>query len=372
MNFLKDILIIGGGLAGLSSAIHLAKEGFNCTLIEKQEYPKHKVCGEYVSNEVLPYLSFLGIDPFNAKAKKIDRFLFSDTFGKSVAVTLPQGGFGISRYALDKLLYDQAIAGGVTIIQDTATYVLYNGKSFEIDTQNSGQLTANFVIGAYGKRSVLDKKLTRKFIQQQSPWLGVKAHYEADFPEDLVALHNFDGGYCGLSMVETGHVNACYLADYKTFKKYKSIQSYQEAVLEKNAGLRTFFNEAKLVFEKPLSISQISFHKKQAVENHMLMIGDSAGLIHPLCGNGMAMAIHSSKILAELFVKARLEGKDRSFIETQYVKSWQHNFSNRLRAGRAIQNLLQRKRLTKLGVQLVQKSPMLLRSIIKATHGKPI
>ena len=66
-----DVIIIGGGLAGLTNAIHLSKFNRQVLLIEKDSYPKHKVCGEYISNEVLPYLNSLGIDPINEGAKQI-------------------------------------------------------------------------------------------------------------------------------------------------------------------------------------------------------------------------------------------------------------------------------------------------------------
>ena len=317
---------------------------------------------------MLPYLNSLDIDPFAHQAKKINRFQFSDNSGKALEVQLPKGGFGMSRYALDKLLYDKAIALGVTIIQDQVTTVSFDEQQFTIQTATA-VLQADYVIGAFGKRSNLDKKLSRAFIKQQSPWLGVKAHYKTDFPEDVVALHNFEGGYCGLSMVETGHVNACYLADYKSFKKHKNIAEYQQAVLEKNSALKDFFASSELVFDKPISISQISFEKKQAVEEHILMVGDSAGLIHPLCGNGMAMAIHSAKLAATLLIEAATNGDDRATVEKKYTTLWKYHFSKRLYAGRMLQAVLQKKQLTRYGVGFIQSSPRLLRSIIKMTHG---
>ena len=69
-----DVIIVGGGLAGLTNAIHLSKVNQNVLLIEKNSYPKHKVCGEYISNEVIPYLNFLGIDPIKEGAKKLPKF----------------------------------------------------------------------------------------------------------------------------------------------------------------------------------------------------------------------------------------------------------------------------------------------------------
>src|SRR5690606_30134900 len=132
----------------------------------------------------------------------------------------------------------------------------------------------------------LDQKMGRRFILQKSPWLAVKAHYRGDFPDTLVALHNFKGGYCGISKVEDDIINICYLTDYKIFKGYKDIEAHQKEVLYKNPHLKEVFENYKRIMDRPLTIGQISFNKKQIVENHIIMIGDSAGLIHPLCGNG--------------------------------------------------------------------------------------
>ena len=77
-----DVIIIGGGLAGLCAALHLSKENYKICLIERNNFPHHKVCGEYVSNEVLPYLNFLGIDPFSLSSKKISRFEITDSHEK--------------------------------------------------------------------------------------------------------------------------------------------------------------------------------------------------------------------------------------------------------------------------------------------------
>lgn len=372
MNTKYTILIIGGGLAGLTSAIHLSQEGFEVVLIEKNKFPKHKVCGEYVSNEVLPYLETLGVDPFKHQAKKINRFQFSGLSGTTLDIELPLGGFGISRYALDQILVDRAIALGVQVIQSTVKSVVFQENQFQITTSDNHYFIADYVLGAYGKRSNIDITLSRKFIQKKSSWLGVKAHYKADFPSDVVALHNFDGGYCGLSKVETDHINVCYLADYKSFKKHKNIDAYQKSVMYKNKELKTFFENSEIVFDAPLTISQISFDKKEPVTDHILMIGDSAGLIHPLCGNGMAMAIHSAKIASNLFVEQRLQNISRDQLENLYTKQWNNAFQKRLKMGRLIQQALQNKKLTRIGVSLVGTSPYILKNIIKSTHGNSL
>ncbi|MDE0597664.1 MAG: flavin-dependent dehydrogenase [Dokdonia donghaensis] len=364
-----DIIIVGGGLAGLTAALHLSQSAHSILLIEKNEYPKHKVCGEYVSNEVLPYLKRLGVDPIAHGAKEITKFAFSGLSGEVLRIDLPLGGFGISRYALDYMMYNKLIENGVTVERASVLDITYCDEMFEVAITDKSYRTPH-VIGAYGKRSTLDITLSRKFISTRSPWLGVKAHYEADFPEDEVALHNFKGGYCGLSKVETDAVNVCYLADVASFKKYKDLDTYRVEVLEKNKELKSFFAKAKPLFNKPLTISQISFQNKQTVENHILMIGDSAGLIHPLCGNGMAMAIHSAKIASECLLEYLSYPKSRAHLEQNYTKQWKAAFTTRMRNGAIIQRGLQSDTITKVGVRVLQQSPRLLTKIITSTHGK--
>ena len=227
-------------------------------------------------------------------------------------------------------------------------------------------------MGAFGKRSNIDQFLSRNFIQKKAPWLAVKGHYSGDFDNDLVALHNFNGGYCGVSKVENNSINICYLADYRTFKKYKNIEDYQKHVLYENKHLKAVFEKSTLLFDKPITISQISFDKKQAVENHMLMIGDTAGLIHPLCGNGMAMAIHSAKIASELVLDFHSGAITREQLEKKYRKKWKQNFGKRLCIGRLLARILIHKRISNIILKLIVKFPKLLPVIIKQTHGKPI
>jgi hypothetical protein len=88
----------------------------------------------------------------------------------------------------------------------------------------------------------MDQLLSRDFITKTSPWMAVKAHYSGDFPNDLIALHHFEGGYCGISKVEDDRINLCYLADVKTFKRYKNIGDYQKYVLSKNRHLKYFLS----------------------------------------------------------------------------------------------------------------------------------
>ncbi|NNJ81236.1 MAG: FAD-dependent oxidoreductase [Flavobacteriaceae bacterium] len=350
-------------------ALHLQKYELKILLIEKQSYPKHKVCGEYVSNEVLPYLGWLNIDPKAHGAVPINQFEISTRHGETIESGLPLGGFGMSRYALDTLLYNEVVPKSEVVI-DTVTSVEFQDNIFVVNTQSKKSFQAPYAVGAFGKRSILDKQMDRKFVNERTHWMAVKAHYDYSFPENKVALHNFEGGYCGLSQTETGAVNACYLTTLKSFRACDSLEEFQQKVMSENSRLKDFFENAIPLFEKPLTISQISFAKKSIIEDHIFMLGDSAGLIHPLCGNGMAMAIHSAKLFSELYLKEiRNKNGNRDSLEHAYKKAWKANFAERLRTGSRIQRLLLNNTAASFAYTAVNRFPSILPYIIKKTHG---
>ena len=368
-----DVIIIGGGLAGLTAAIDLSRYGYDIVLFETNSYPRHKVCGEYISNEVDPYLKNLGINLLAAGAVEITDFEISTPNGYKTATKLPLGGMGMSRYAFDNLLYEKASQQGVRFYFSKVSEVTFEHDQFFVRTESEAY-AAKVVIGAYGKRSVLDKSLQRDFSFKKHSWLAVKGHFNhSTFPQNLVALHNFEGGYGGLSKTEDGTVNFCYLTSYKSFKKYGDIKEFNQKVVSKNKYLKLFLDEANPVFENPLSIAQISFQKKEPIVNHILMCGDTAGLIHPLCGNGMAIAIHSAKLASELihhFLKDPTS--DRAQLEKDYRQVWNRTFKRRLWYGRKLQNLLLNKNIIDVGIRTAGASKGLLKFIITKTHGKPI
>lgn len=366
------MIIVGGGLAGLTAAIHLAQKRQKVTLFEKDDFPRHKVCGEYLSFEIKPYFDRLKIPLEDLQPKKITKLLYSSASGSSLEVNLPLGAYGVSRYALDHLLYKKAAEEGVELIQEKVTEINFLEKHFKVTTSKN-EYTADYVLGSFGKRSVLDKNLNRDFFQKTAPWVAVKNHYRLkDFPDDLVGLHNFKGGYCGLSNTESGNINMCYLATYESFKDHRDPEKFNEKVLRKNPFLDNFLAEATPVFEQPLTIAQICFDKKEAVKDHVLMLGDAAGLIHPLCGNGMAIAIHSAKIASEELLKHFENQTSREEMEFAYKKRWQKIFSRRFNTANWLQQILLRDRLAEISQTVISIVPFLLPKIIKQTHGSPI
>lgn len=367
----SDIIIIGGGLAGLSAACSLSQKGRQVLLLEKSDYPRHKVCGEYVSREVLPFLSSMGFNPFEIGAVEISEFSLFDEKGNRVDSALPLGGFGLSRYAFDHGLYKLALNSGCEVRKERVTNILSNKGQFEVQTRSGRHFTAKVVLGAFGKRSNLDKSLDRPFMNKKAPYLAAKYHVRGEFPAERVGLYHFDGGYCGVSMVENGELNICYIVDYERFKKHGDLEGFENTVLRQHPSLGPILRNSTMSFDRQLAISQISFENKSRAERDILMMGDTAGMIHPLCGNGMAMAIASAQMASDL-VDQYLAGKiDRNELTANYGKQWHSKFGNRMQASRFFNYLFDRPRLFSGGLQMLRNVPALLPPLIRLSHGKP-
>jgi flavin-dependent dehydrogenase len=369
-----DAAVIGGGLAGLALSIQLAKAGHRVILFEKETYPFHKVCGEYISLESWDFLKGLGIELDQLEISRIKRLLISSPSGRSLEHELPLGGFGISRYTLDHLLMNIALDNGVVIKENTKVEgIAFNDDHFII-TAEKISYTATLAFGSFGKRSNIDVKWKRSFISAHkhklNNYVGIKYHVKNELAPDIIALHNFKNGYCGIVKIEADKYCLCYLTSAVNLQKSGgSIKAMEAGILAKNPHLKKIFEQSEILYKEPLVISQISFDKKEQVYEHVLLLGDAAGMITPLCGNGMSMALHGSKLAfeqADLFLKGKIS---REGMEATYTAQWKTNFSKRLRMGRSIQKLFGSSRLTNLLLTVVKPFPALVDKLIKKTHG---
>jgi menaquinone-9 beta-reductase len=370
-----DVALVGGGLAGLALSIQLKRHGYSVILFEKEQYPFHKVCGEYISLESWDFLNDLGVDLDAINVPIITKLQVSSVNGKLIEQLLPLGGFGISRYRLDNTLVKIAKAEGVYVMENTKVNdIEFIGDEFTIDTSLK-QYKAKLVAGSYGKRSNLDIKWKRLFTiaakNKLNNYIGVKYHIKIDFPADTIALHNFKSGYCGIVKIEGDNYNLCYLTTANNLQKSNGdIKAMEQTILSENPHLKKILTESKITFVAPLTISQISFDKKSQVENHILMVGDAAGMITPLCGNGMSMGLHGSKIAA-IHIHDFLQDKiTRTEMENQYALQWNLKFANRLKMGRRIQRLFGSKQLTNFFIAITKPFPKLINYLVKQTHGK--
>jgi len=364
-----DCVIIGGGLAGLCLAIQLAKSGHSAILIEKNKYPFHKVCGEYVSMESYAFIQSLGVNLDKMNLPKINQLNVTAHNGYKISSPLTMGGFGISRYTLDNELGIIAKNNGVLVLDGcNATNVKLQNNVYLVET-SKGAINSKLVFGSHGK--IDPSFIERNNDKKKGDYIGVKYHIKTQFPDNLIELHNFKDGYCGISKVDNEVVCLCYLTTTKNLNANNNdIKELEKNVLMQNPHLKKYFTESEFLFEKPLAISQIGFSKKQTYKNDMLMLGDAAGAIAPLCGNGMSIAMRSSKIISA-YVSLYLQNKlTKSELIQLYNNDWNRNFSVRIKTAFYLQMLFGKRFSTIMSLKILNKFPMLFNKLISLTHGK--
>ena len=374
-NMRYDIAIVGGGLAGLALSIQSAKAGFKVVLFEKEQYPFHKVCGEYISLESWDFIESLGVPLSKLQLPIVNRLMVTAPNGNSIEQPLDLGGFGISRYTIDKALYELAKGLGVRVEAGVkADDIVFEADMFSVHS-SIGIIQSRVAVGSFGKRSNLDVKWKRPFIlgkqKQLDNFIGVKYHIDIDWPNDLIALHNFKDGYCGISAIENGKTCLCYLTTAHNLKTHGgSIEAMEELVLKTNPYLKEILEKAVHLYEAPVTIAQISFERKSLIENHVLMVGDAGGMITPLCGNGMSMALHGSKLAYEAIAPFLRNELSREAMEQQYSNAWSNAFAKRLTVGRWVQGFFGKTWVTNLFIAMLKPFPFLVRAIVKQTHGE--
>ncbi len=367
-----DVAIVGGGLAGLSLSILLSRKGYRICLFEKESYPFQKVCGEYISMESWDFLVSLGLPLADWDLPKIRELIVTAPNGESITELLPLGGFGISRYKLDAALAAIARKENVDLFENTkVNNIHFDNDHHQIET-STGLFMSSVASACFGKKANMDVKWKRSFLKHHNQnYVGVKYHVRAQLPDRQIALHNFPGGYCGISKIEDGRFCLCYLTTSDNLRRSgQSISVMEEKILKRNPVLRKLLDEVVVLFEEPVTIAQISFAKKSQTENHVLCVGDAAGMITPLCGNGMSMALHASKIASEsisLFLNKQIK---RNEMEKRYQRDWNRQFSSRLRTGRIIQRFFGNPFWSTWLIRIMKPFPFIVRALIRQTHGE--
>ncbi len=371
MNY--DVVILGGGIAGLSLSIDLKDRGYAVAVIEKGNYPRHKVCGEYLSMESRNYLQKLYPTLSQLDLPLIKNFRLTSTAKKEFRTTLDLGGFGISRYLLEELLYREAEKKGVVFLLNSKAldinYETFNAI-YSVKT-NSQNVNAFLVCDSTGRKSHLETVEKNK-TDIGTNYVGIKYHVKLSRDPSLIEIHNFPGGYCGISNIEGDKSCLCYIVNSKKLNRVgNSIAELENSVLFKNKHLEKIFNTAEFLFKEPVTISGINFRIKKSVTEKSFYLGDSAGSVAPITGNGMSVGLRSASVLA-ILIDQCLSGKiTKRELTVHYKNFWYREFSTRIKWSRYFQKLSEYPLLAKITIGSFNSFPGLAKAMIKQTHGKP-
>jgi len=350
-----DAVIVGGGPAGTSAAIHLAASGASVLLVEQKKFPRAKLCGEFISPECLEHFEQLGVahQMMDAGGAELTETLFYSRSGKSLNVPSEwfgsgrAGALGLSRAEMDLRLMERAREAGVHVLEETqATGLLWekdrvrgvslktNGRALEVDS-----LVA---VDATGRSRALARFLDRKgksnrmATSRRSPLVAFKAHLEdAGGHEGHCEIYFYRGGYGGLSRVENGLSNLCFIAQSRDVRACgNDAERVMREVLMKNHRAAETLERARAP-SGWLAVALEGFGRRSLVPAAgLLAIGDAASFIDPFTGSGMLMALESGELAAQTIARhlARLRNEE-SFDETasDYRALYSQVFGARLR-----------------------------------------
>ena len=379
-----EIVVVGGGPAGCAIGGLLAAAGREVTIVERDRFPRDKLCGEFLSHEARDVLRALGVlDAIEQGAPRIDRASVYAPSGACVRASLPSHALGVSRVKLDALLWQRASELGATCIEratvrdvrsdrDGATVMVRHGGS-------ERALHARVVVGSWGRRTSLDRRMGRDFLATKQPWMGLKQHHtcsRADALHDVVELHAFDGGYCGMSRVEGDRVNVCALIARAAFERAEG-RDWAAAVEMMRRSSRTL--DERFAMLSPTSsptqaVAEIPFMRKSSAHERCFWVGDAAGMITPMTGDGQAMAMESASLLAPILLDLldaleRCDPRALSDARARWEATWNTAFGRRHWLGRALQALLVRPTLAQGAIQLASHIPRLPEAVARATRG---
>ena len=277
-----DLIVIGGGPAGTAAAITAARSGASVLILEHGRFPRHKVCGEFVSAESLALLQSLLV-PHTALVDRAPRIPAARIFldGRQLGARLHPPSASISRFDLDLALWRAAQAAGADARLQTTVQRLSGYSPFLVGT-GQGNFEARSIINASGRWSSLSP---RPPATGRCKWLGVKAHFCEPSPASSVDLYFFPGGYCGVQPVGCNLINVSAMVRVDRATTLPGVFALHSSL--KNRSLR--WQPAS----DPVSTSPLIFHRPVAVSEGALLAGDSAGFIDPFAGDGIALALRS-------------------------------------------------------------------------------
>ena len=374
-----DILIIGGGPAGSTTALYLSELGLNITLIEKKIFPREVLCGEFLSKEVTDILKELNIfnDFLSLNPNKLNSFRAVDESGIELNSNLNFDAYALKRSVFDLFLLNKARDKNVKVMQpaEVISTITSNCEFISVIEENNGnklQIKSKLVIAAYGKQNILDKKFDRDFVNKKSNLNGVKFHLPTNLLdkqfEDEIRIYTDEELYCGMNQVSDTEMTVCFLENRKQ-SKIPSRERLIE-VIKSNNHFKKVFSEDAIDYIKTTNIygtGNIYFGKREVVENGIIMVGDAARVISPLAGDGIGMAMESAKLLYSVFSKYNPDNIDK--IYSDYVTQYEKIFSKRLKTAKIIQGIILNRKSRRLGFGLVKNYPSLLPYLIKFTRN---
>ncbi|MBZ5494529.1 MAG: NAD(P)/FAD-dependent oxidoreductase [Acidobacteriia bacterium] len=280
-----DLIVVGAGPAGSACAITAARVGAKVLLLEKDRFPRQKVCGEFVSPESLGLLNgFLEDGRFQSCPQVVSSRIFLDN--KTLVIPVSPAAQSIPRFDLDPALFAAAKSAGVTAHEGVAVVEVQQNTIFHVRTAENTYST-RAVVNATGRWS----KLTQFDVAGKDRWIGLKAHFTEPSPPQTVDLHFFPGGYCGVTPVGPNSINACAMVRADAAHTLEDVFTKEPHLYQRSRAWQPLFPS--------VTTSPLYFHEPETESDGMFLAGDAAGFIDPFAGDGISLALQSGTLAAQ-------------------------------------------------------------------------
>jgi len=353
-----DVTVIGGGPAGTSTAITAARSGARVLLLEAGKFPRHKVCGEFVSPESLKLLETLldsnGLDLLRDATKISSARIFVD--GRVVKTEIAPAAASIARIDLDQALWSSAERSGMDVKQQVKVTGIDGSGPFAVRS-SVGTFETRAVVNAAGRWSNL-RRLSADTGNGRPKWIGLKAHFEENEPSPSVDLYFFNGGYCGVQPVGESRVNACAMVRADVASKLEEIVQLHPELEQRALQWRELMD--------PISVAPLVFEEPQPIRNGIFNVGDAAGFVDPFVGDGISLALQSGALAARCLCENKFSiveasGMYRSSYERQLAPVFRS--SSRIRRMLALPGAVR-----KPIVALISTLPTITEYLVKKTR----
>ncbi|HVG33025.1 MAG TPA: NAD(P)/FAD-dependent oxidoreductase [Pyrinomonadaceae bacterium] len=390
-----DVIVVGGGPAGTSAAIHLATQGARVLLAEQKKFPRAKLCGEFISPECLDHFQRLGVmdSMIEAGGARLSETLFYARRGASVNVpsawfgTQQAVALGLSRAEMDERLLRRASAASVFVLEDArATALLMEGDvvrgvRLKVCGQEVREYNARVTLDATGRARSLARYVKREAhntTHKRAPLVAFKTHLEGARGNPLhCEIYFYRGGYGGLSSVEGGLSNLCFIVSANDVRaRGGDADRVLREVVMTNARASHTLREARPATEW-LGVALESFGRHEVVPaKGLLAVGDAASFIDPFTGSGMLMALESGELAAQSVARwldARGQ-KPLSFdsLGSDYRALYLKRFNARLRICALLRRAAFVPGLAEAAILACGASTHLRRRLARATRRPPL
>jgi flavin-dependent dehydrogenase len=362
-----DLIVVGGGPAGSSAAITCARSSARVLLLERGRFPRHKVCGEFISAESLDLLfNLLGPrrEQLFADAVRIPRArVFLD--GGAIEAPVDPLAASIARLELDDALWESAEQCGVEGRQQVVVQDIYGTGPFLAKT-SVGEFQCRALINASGRWSNLNSA-SADAQRSSVKWLGLKGHFSELSPLASVDLYFFDGGYCGVQPVyitagaSFGRINACAMVRADVASTLPEVFVRHPALQERSRGWEPLSD--------PVSTSPLVFREPQPARDGILMAGDAAAFVDPFVGDGISLALRSGSLAGQcltLFFGGRISLAEAT---RDYCAAYERQLAPVFRTSSKIRRMLSWPRgLRRPILRLLEKTPAITRYLMRKTR----